>query len=310
MEKQSELTGYVYDFLEYLEIERGRSVKTTENYHHYLSRFLAHSKAAKPKDITLETIRAFRLWLNRQEVVHNGSALPLKKRTQNYHLIALRAFLKYLRKRQVKSLDPEVIELAKTPQRELDVITGEELQRLLAATEGASARELRDTALFHLLFSTGLRVSELCSLNRDTIDPTRDEFSIRGKGDKVRLVFVSPEAHQALTAWEKARNDMAEALFVRIPKNGKTDGKTEPTRLTPRSVQRLIKTYAAKAGITKTVTPHMLRHAFATDLLRNGADLRSVQALLGHSSITTTQVYTHVTDSHLREIHKKFHGKN
>lgn len=314
MTQHNELTGLVYDFLEYLEIERGRSPKTTENYHHYLTRFTEQSKAKTPKDITPEKIRAFRLWLNRQEVVHNGSPVSLKKKTQNYHLIALRAFLKYLRKRQISSLDPEVIELAKTPQRELAIITSEELTRLLTATNGTTQRHKRDAAIFQLLFSTGLRVSELCSLNRDTVDPTRDEFSIRGKGEKIRVVFVSPDAHAALLAWEKSRNDMAEALFVRIPtneatNNNKAQNKTEPSRLTPRSMQRLIKTYAAKAGITKTVTPHMLRHAFATDLLRNGADLRSVQALLGHASITTTQVYTHVTDAHLREIHKKFHGK-
>jgi site-specific recombinase XerD len=319
MPSPTELSTLIYDFLEYLEIERGRSVKTTENYHHYLTRFLHQSGAQTPRDITPEKVRAFRLWLNRQEIIHNGTPAPLKKKTQNYHLIALRAFLKYLRKRQISSLDPETIELAKTPQRELDIITSEELHRLLTATEGATLRHTRDHALFHLLFSTGLRVSELCSLNRDTIDPSRDEFSIRGKGDKVRVVFVSPEAHAALKAWETARTDMSDVLFVRIP-NKKSGKKAEhgtpstapaaiPSRLTPRSVQRLIKTYAAEAGITKTITPHMLRHAFATDLLKNGADLRSVQALLGHSSITTTQVYTHVTDAHLREVHKKFHGK-
>ena len=201
--------------------------------------------------------------------------------------------------------EPESIELAKVGDRSLDLITEAELQRLLHAADGPQEKDLRDKALLHLLFSTGLRVSELCSLNAD-IDLTRDEFSIRGKGGKVRVVFLSPEAKQALHAYLKARTDMDEALFVTIGKRRSDSG---DSRLTPRSVQRLIKYYAVKAGITRKVTPHIIRHAFATDLLGNGADLRSVQALLGHANIATTQVYTHVTDAHLKEVHKRFHGK-
>ena len=200
-------------------------------------------------------------------------------------------------------MSPEKIELAKVPQRSIDLITVEELNRLLKATAGTDEKAFRDKAILELLFSTGLRVSELCSLNAD-IDLSREEFSVRGKGDKVRVVFVSPSAKTAVMQYLKARKDMEEPLFVSYSKAGKSGG-----RLTPRSVQRLIKYYATKAGITKKVTPHIIRHSFATDLLQNGADIRSVQALLGHANIATTQVYTHVTDSHLKDIHKAFHGK-
>jgi len=286
-------------FLEYLEIERGRSVKTIENYDHYLSRFLEYSNIVKPEQITEEKVRTFRLWLNRQE----GTNGFLKRKTQNYYLIALRAFLKYAQKVEVKTMSPEKIELAKVPQRSIDLITVEELNRLLKATAGTDEKAFRDKAILELLFSTGLRVSELCSLNAD-IDLSREEFSVRGKGDKVRVVFVSPSAKTAVMQYLKARKDMEEPLFVSYSKAGKSGG-----RLTPRSVQRLIKYYATKAGITKKVTPHIIRHSFATDLLQNGADIRSVQALLGHANISTTQVYTHVTDSHLKDIHKAFHGK-
>lgn len=291
-------------FLEHIEIERGRAVKTIENYDHYLSRFFQWATISDTKDITEEKIREFRLWLNRQEGAGGGS---MKRRTQNYYLIALRAFLKFLRKRDIPCISPERIELAKLPERSLDLITSVELERLLKATEGSSIRLLRDRAILEMLFSTGLRVSELCSLNSD-IDLTRDELSVRGKGEKVRVVFISPTAKESVRAYIKARKDMEEALFVNAVSD-KVKQKKAPTRLTPRSIQNLIKTYAAKAGITKKVTPHVLRHSFATDLLSNGADIRSVQALLGHASINTTQIYTHVTDAHLREVHKKFHGK-
>ncbi len=288
-------------FLEYIEIERGRAVKTVENYDHYLTRYFSQMGIKSVKDITETNIREFRMWLNRQPGV-SGS---MKRRTQNYYLIALRAFLKFLRKREIECISPERIELAKLPERSLDLITSAELDRLMKATLGTDEKALRDRAILEMLFSTGLRVSELCALNSD-IDLTRDELSVRGKGDKVRVVFLSPEAKDAVRAYLKGRKDMEEALFVNIS----AIGKKEPTRLTPRGVQLLMKKYAAKAGITKKVTPHVLRHSFATDLLSNGADIRSVQALLGHASINTTQIYTHVTDAHLREVHKKFHGKN
>lgn len=299
----------IKDFLAYVEVERGRSVKTVENYAHYLERFLSHSGVKQPSDITQDKIRDYRMWLNRQpgRTAKSGGD-SMKKKTQNYHLIALRSFLKYLVKRGIPSLPPEVIELAKTPERHLDLITTLELERLMKAPTGETLPALRDRAILELFFSTGLRVSELCGLSRD-IDLTRDELSVRGKGEKVRVVFLSPEAKKAVKQYLDKRDDTDDALFVRQRMSKeKSDGNVS-LRLTPRSVERLMKHYAAKAGISKKVTPHIIRHSFATDLLENGADLRSVQALLGHANIATTQIYTHVTDAKLRDIHKQFHGK-
>ncbi len=296
-------------FLEYIEIEKGRSVKTVENYDRYLSRFLGFSKIKKPADVTEQKVREFRLHLNRSPASAKASAgtavttRTLKLKTQNYYMIALRAFLKYLRKMNIESLQPERIELAKVGARDLDLITADELGRLMKGPKGDDLTALRDRAMLELLFSTGLRVSELCSLNAD-IDLSRDSFSIRGKGDKVRVVFLSSSAKKAVGEYLKKRGDMGEALFVSYGRAGK-----ESQRLTSRSVERIIKKYAIAAGITRKVTPHVIRHSFATDLLENGADLRSVQALLGHANIATTQVYTHVTDKHLQEVHKAFHGK-
>lgn len=294
-------------FLEYLEIERGRSVKTVENYDRYLARFFTFAKCKKPSDITEKQVRDFRLHLNRQDGSKVGGRVePMKRRTQNYYLIALRAFLKYLRKRGIEALSPERIELAKVPERSLDLISSAELKRLRNAPDAKTLPGKRDRAILELLFSTGLRISELCGLSIDDVDLSRDEFSVRGKGDKVRVVFLSDTARSALQDYLKARKDLDDAMFVRMgPKAN--DG--NDLRLSPRAVQRLLKKYAAEAGITRKVTPHVIRHSFATDLLQNGADLRSVQALLGHAHIGTTQVYTHVTDKHLREVHKKFHGK-
>ncbi len=288
-------------FLEYVEIEKGRSLKTVENYDRYLTRFLDFAQIKHPKDITDDVVREFRLWLNRQTV--QGSQDTLKKKTQNYYLIALRSFLKYMMKREVTSLPPDRIELAKVSERSLDLISHEELIRLLDSPAKDTEQGLRDRAIMELLFSTGLRVSELCSLSRD-INLQSDEFPIRGKGEKVRVVFLSAEAKDAISKYLKVRKDMDNPLFVNVGKD-----KSKRSRLTPRSVERMIKKYAIKSGITKKVTPHVIRHSFATDLLSNGADLRSVQALLGHAHIGTTQIYTHVTDKHLREVHKNFHSK-
>ncbi|KKW39047.1 MAG: Tyrosine recombinase XerD [Parcubacteria group bacterium GW2011_GWA1_54_9] len=288
-------------FLEYIEIERGRAVKTIENYDHYLTRYFAQMRIRDVSDISEQNIREFRLWLNRQP---GTAADSMKRRTQNYYMIALRAFLKFLRKREIACISPERIELAKLSERELDLITPAELARLMEAARGTEEMDVRNTAILELLFSTGLRVSELCSLNCD-LDLSQDSFSVRGKGDKVRVVFISPAAKCAVSAYLSARKDMSEALFVNV-----TTSKTAPSRLTPRSIELIIKKCAIKAGITKKVTPHVLRHVFATDLLSNGADIRSVQQLLGHASINTTQIYTHITDSHLRDIHRKYHGKS
>lgn len=288
----SEIDVWRRQFLEHLEIEKGRSLKTVENYDRYLTDFFTFSKINTVKQIDDDRIREWRLALNRR---------GLKKNTQNYHLIALRTFLKHLSWRGVDSLAPNRIELAKTGARELDLISTTELGRLLNAPNGKDEKSLRDKAILELFFSTGLRVSELCSLDRDSFDLKQDEFSVRGKGEKVRLVFLSPAAREALQNYLTKRQDLTgEALFVN------KDG----DRLTPRSVERLIKIYALKAGISKKVTPHIIRHSFATDLLQNGADIRSVQALLGHANIATTQIYTHVTDKHLREIHKRFHNRS
>ena len=297
-------------FLEYIEIEKGRSLKTVENYDRYLTRFLGFAKIEDPQKLSDETVREYRLWLNRLPAEPHAKAgrtsrETLKKKTQNYYLIALRSFLKYLMRRGVTSLPPERIELAKVAERSLDLISTEELNRLLKAPTGNELPALRDRAILELLFSTGLRVSELCALPAD-IDLTKDEMAVRGKGDKVRVVFISDSAKEAVRAYLKKRKDMDEALFAN---NGKHTGRGGSRRLTPRSVERMIKRYGIKAGISKKVTPHVMRHSFATDLLSNGADLRAVQALLGHANIGTTQIYTHVTDSHLKEVHKKFHSK-
>ncbi len=294
-------------FLEYLEIERGRSIKTVENYDRYLERFFAFVKVKTVTELTEEQVREFRLHLNRQAGTKMGGRVePMKRRTQNYYLIALRAFLKFLRKRGIEALSPERIELAKVPERSLDLISPTELKRLLKAPDQKTLEGKRDKAILELFFSTGLRISELCGLSIDDVDLTRDEFSVRGKGDKVRVVFLSEIAKDSLRDYLKNRKDLDDALFVR---HGRKVNDGGDARLQPRAVQRLMKHYAATAGITRKVTPHVLRHSFAIDLLSNGADLRSVQALLGHAHIGTTQVYTHVTDKHLREVHKKFHGK-
>jgi site-specific recombinase XerD len=294
-------------FLEYLEIERGRSVKTIENYDRYLDKFFAFAKTDSPSALTEEMVRTFRLYLNRQPGTKTGNRVdPMKRRTQNYYLIALRAFLKYMRKRGIESLSPEFIELAKVPERSLDLITDQELGRLMKSPDVGTPQGLRDRAILELLFSTGLRISELCNLSIDDVDLSRDEFSVRGKGDKIRVVFLSDSAKDAIRTYLKSRKDMDDALFVQYGKNVK---EAKHLRLSPRAVQRMLKVHAAKAGITRKVSPHVIRHSFATDLLSNGADLRSVQALLGHANIGTTQIYTHVTDKHLRDVHKKFHGR-
>jgi site-specific recombinase XerD len=293
-----------------VEIEKGRSLNTVRNYDQYLSRFLEYTKIKKPEDITDTIVRDFRVWLNRQETKsEKGKALTtLKKRTQNYYLIAIRAFLKYLARQHITSLSPDRIELAKVPERSLDLITIEELNLILKAPDTSTLKGLRDKAMLELLFSTGLRVSELCALPRD-INLKLDELSVRGKGEKVRVVFISDDARNAVQKWLDKRDDMDDSLFISLKEGEKLSKNKESLRITSRSVERIVKQYAINSGISKKVTPHVLRHSFATDLLRNGADLRSVQMLLGHANINTTQIYTHVTDTQLRNIHKKFHRK-
>ncbi len=295
------------EFLESIEIEKGNSLKTVENYDRYLTRFFEFSKAKNPSDINDDNIREYRLHLNRSAgvKVRGQASATMKKNTQNYHLIALRVFLKYLMKRGVPSLSPDKIELAKIRERHIDLISVDELNRLMKAPDLSKEKGLRDKAILELFFSTGLRLSELCSLNRD-LDLSKEEFSIRGKGEKVRVVFLSDSAKSAIKDYLSKRKDMDEAMFVDLSHRS---GKGARGRLTPRSIERSVKFYAIKAGISKKVTPHVLRHSFATDLLQNGADIRSVQMMLGHANISTTQIYTHVTDKQLKDIHKKFHSR-
>ena len=340
------LQRYIEEFLEYCEIGKNQSKRTTENYRHYLSRFASFAQTEnviRPEDITLELVRQYRLYLNR--LTDEEDRQILKLISQNYHLIALRAFLKYLSKNDVVTLSAEKIELPKNPQRQVEFLEHDELERLFEAIkkEPNELPRLRDAAILELLFSTGLRVSEAAGLKKDNINLDRREFTVRGKGSKLRLVFLSEEAAECIKKYLTKRTDASQALFVghstigKVPdvskaevnteknlkarqkkmekeiasqsakKNDKTDSKKIPG-LTQRQIQRIIKKYCKLAGIMKKVTPHTLRHSFATDLLQNGADIRSVQTLLGHASITTTQVYTHITNQGLRDIHKKFHN--
>ena len=300
------------EFLEYMEIERSRSQKTIENYDHYLSRFLEWAKISNPTQITAELVRNFRVYLNRYE---DANGQRLKKVTQGFYVIALRSFLKFLAKRDIATLQAEKIEIGKTSAREVEFLEMNEVERILAKADGTDLKSLRDRAILELLFSAGLRVSELTNTNRERIDLKGRELSVRGKGDKVRVVFISDSAAQAIAKYLDKRTDVDLALFVRdVAGLKKFEGKNtkkivDNLRLTPRSVQRIVKYYAVKAGIVKDVHPHTLRHSFATDLLINGADIRSVQAMLGHSSITTTQVYTHVTNKQLKEVHEAFHSR-
>ncbi|MBI4119498.1 MAG: tyrosine-type recombinase/integrase [Parcubacteria group bacterium] len=289
------------NYLDYLEIEKNRSVKTTENYKRYLESFIRFSKVKRPEEISADKVREFRLFLARTKTLDGRT---IKKSTQAYYIIALRNFLKYLAKRDVAVLSADKIELPKMPSRQIEIIDESELERLMKMPRGDDLRSLRDRAILETFFSTGLRLSELCSLDR-YLNLERNEITVRGKGDKLRVVFLSEAAKKALKAYLDKRSDAEEKLFVSLSKNsGKVIGP-----VTARAVQRMIDRYARKAGIRNRVTPHMIRHLFATDLLMNGADLRSVQELLGHSNISTTQVYTHLTNKNLREIHQAFHAR-
>lgn len=299
------LSDLIIDFIEHVEVERGRSQRTAENYHLYLQRLIEFAGDIEVHKVTSEVVRKWRLWLNRYV---NESGDSLSTLTQSYHLIALRSFLGYCSKRDIEALAPDKIELPRTKRKQVSFLSQDETLRLMETVSAQTPQGLRDKAILELLFSSGLRVSELCNLNRDHIDLKRGEFMVRGKGQKDRPVFVSPEATECLAAYMKTRADTAKPLFIRYSGAKTGDSEGESFRLNPRSVQRMVSHYAKLAGITKQVSPHTLRHSFATDLLMNGADLRSVQAMLGHSNIATTQVYTHVTDLHLKAIHQKFHN--
>ena len=295
------------DFLEYLEIEQNRSQKTIQNYDHYLTRLLDFAgEDIKLSAIDTELLRKWRLWLNR---LGTNTSDELQKSTQNYHLIALRSFLKYCNKRDSEAMPADKVELAKTVRKQVTFLTPDELERLFATPDTNTLAGLRDRAILELLFSSGLRVSELVGLDKDHVNLKRKEFTVRGKGQKDRPIFISDAAADCITQYLERREDKAKPLFVRYSGNKQVRLDGNFYRLTARSIQRLVARYALLAGITKHVSPHTLRHSFATDLLMNGADIRSVQAMLGHSNIATTQIYTHVTDPHLKEIHTKFHDK-
>lgn len=299
------------NYLDYLELEKNRSIKTRENYEHYLRAFFEFNKISKPSEITLDSVMQFRLHLARE----SKDGKNLKRITQSYYIIALRNFLKFLIKRDIETLSPDKIELPKIARRQIEIIEYKELERLLNAPDLSTFRGLRDKAILETLFSTGLRVSELCNLDR-YINLDRGELAVRGKGEKIRVVFISDDAKKAIKNYLDKRSDTIDKLFISLAKENTPpaggEGAKPPKaigKITPRAVQRLIDLYKRKAGITKKITPHQIRHQFATDLLMNGADLRSVQELLGHSNISTTQVYTHITNKQLKEVHEAFHGK-
>jgi site-specific recombinase XerD len=306
------LEPLIDDFLEYLEVEKGHSPFTIREYRHYLNRFLGwlgtNTSVTKPEDISPELIRKYRLYLAH---FNDQTGKPLKRITQTYHIIALRAFLRYLLvQRDIPTLSPDKIELPKQSQRLVTFLNPEQVERLLNSPKISDEVGLRDKAILETLFSTGLRVSELVRLNRDQINLERKEFGVRGKGNKLRVVFLSDTATHWLERYLKTRKDSFKPLFIRY--SGRVDTKKdgEPMRLTARSIQEIVSKYAKRCGLPIEVTPHTLRHSFATDLLIGGADLRSVQEMLGHESIRTTQVYTHVTNRHLKEVHQAYHSRN
>lgn len=300
------ISEVIMEFLEYLEVERGRSQKTAENYHLYLNRLVDFAGDMTVDKIDNELIRKWRLWLNRYK---NDNDLPLSATTQSYHLIALRSFLNYCLKRDITTLAPNKIELPKARRKQVTFLNPKELGQMIEKISTSDEAGLRDRAIIELLFSSGLRVSELAGLNRDHINTKRREFMVRGKGQKDRPVYIGEITASHIEEYLATRQDSLPPLFISYRDNSPTHFDTSGNfrRLTPRSIQRVVKKYSLLAGITKHVSPHTMRHSYATDLLMNGADLRSVQSLLGHSNISTTQVYTHVTDQHLKEVHEKFH---
>jgi len=306
------LDSLITEFFEYLEIERGCSPLTIREYRHYLKRFhnwlSENSPVTKPEDINLEIVRRYRLYLAH---LRNRNGVQLKHVTQSYHIIALRAFLRYLLvQRDIPTLSPDKIELPKQSSRSIAFLNPEQVERLLNSPQVSNIIGLRDKAILETLFSTGLRVSELVKLNRDQLDLERKEFGVKGKGNKLRVVFLSDTAAQWIERYLRSRQDHFKPLFIRYSGAVDVHKSGEKMRLTARSIQKIVAKYTKKSGLPIEATPHTLRHSFATDLLISGADIRSVQEMLGHESIRTTQVYTHVTNRHLKEVHKAFHSRN
>ncbi len=303
------ISDYQNDFIEHMEVERGVSAHTARNYRLYIDRLVEFAGDIKVSDINNELVRKYRLWLNRFVNFNGDDLSPL---TQSYHLIALRNFLKYLQERDISSLEPTKVRLPKTARKQVSFLYTDEIKRILDEIDLSSNTSLRDKAIVELLFSSGLRVSELVNLNRDNVNTKRREFMVRGKGSKDRPIFISEEAASSLDEYLESRTDNLKPLFLNTSRNtGYEDNNSgDYRRISARSVQRIISKYSKLAGITKKVSPHTMRHSFATDLLINGADIRSVQSMLGHSSIATTQIYTHVTDAHLKEVYEKFHSQD
>lgn len=309
----NDLATLVRKFLESLEVERNCSRLTVRNYNHYLTVFINYlqevEKIDRPtiKDVTMDSLRSFRLNLARSP---GTGAEEMKSVTQGYYVIAIRSFLKWCIKNDIKCLAPEKIDVPKNKEHSLKFLDSEQVTRLLNQPTLSTKNGLRDKAILELLFSTGLRVSELVKLNRDQINLSTREFGIIGKGGKSRLVFISHQAADYLNRYLRSRMDKMTPLFLRSRGKAEIESSDEQMRLTPRSVQRLVKHYVKLAKLPIQATPHTLRHSMATDMIRAGADIRSVQELLGHKNIATTQIYTHVTDSVLREVHEKFHRGN
>jgi site-specific recombinase XerD len=311
-DKEITLQSLITEFLEYLEIQKGCSALTIERYRHYLRRFSnwlsEDSRAAKPGEINLEHIRKYRLYLAH---LRGDDGVALKRITQSYHIVALRAFLRYLLvQRDIATLSPDKIELPKQGSRSIAFLNPEQVEGLLNSPKISNNAGLRDRTILETLFSTGLRVSELVSLNRDQVDLVRKEFGVKGKGNKLRVVFLSDTAAHWIERYLRVRKDGFKPLFIRYSGTVDTHKNGEKMRLTARSIQNIVAKYARKCGLPFEATPHTLRHSFATDLLIGGADIRSVQEMLGHESIRTTQVYTHVTNRHLKDVHKAFHSRN
>lgn len=293
--------------MQYLELEKNSSQKTIRNYHHYLLRFVDFSKDIEPSKIDLGLIRRYRLFLSR--FIDPKSNQPLKRVTQNFFLIALRSFLRYLSRNDITSLSPDKIELGSQEASPLKVLDEGNLERLLRAPDLTKLDGIRDKAILEMLFSTGLRVSELASLNRDQVNLKRREFGVVGKGKKERVVFLSDGAVSSLEVYFQIRKDTFKPLFIRFQGKVDSSDQGEKMRLSTRSIERVVEKYVKQAGISIKATPHTLRHNFATDLLINGADIRSVQEMLGHSNISTTQIYTHVTNEAPRVKNPRFHPK-